>query len=65
MNGVLDNLPSVSQMFKLVVILLLAVIVVALVMAIIKMLIPLAILTAFIVGGVYLFKKLQTNGAVS
>jgi hypothetical protein len=65
MKDALDNLPSVGQMFKLVVILLLAVIVVALVVAIIKMLVPLAILAALIVGGVYLFKKLQTNGAVS
>lgn len=65
MKDALDNLPSVSQMLKLVVILLLAVIVVGLVVSIIKMLIPVAVLAALILGGVYLFKKLQTNGAVS
>jgi hypothetical protein len=65
MSDLFDNLPSVGQMFKLVVILLLAVIVVGLVVAIIKLLIPLAILAAFVVGGIYLFKKLQANGAAS
>jgi hypothetical protein len=63
MNDFLDGLPSISNMVKLIVLLILAVIVVALVMAIVKMLIPLLVLAALIVGGYWLFKRLQTNGA--
>jgi hypothetical protein len=58
-----ENLPSISQMFKLVVVLVLAVIAMGLVLAIIKMLIPLAILAAIILGGVYLYKRVQNEGA--
>ena len=63
MNDLFDNLPSVGQMFKLVVVLLFAVIAFALVLAIVKMLIPLLILGAIIAGGVYLVKRMQKQGA--
>ena len=63
MNDMLDNLPSVRNMLKLILILILALIVVALVVEIVQALMPLIILGAIVVGGVYLYKKLQANGA--
>jgi hypothetical protein len=63
MNDLFDNLPSVGQMFKLVVVLLFAVIAFALVIAIVKMLIPLLILGAIIAGGVYVVKRMQKQNA--
>jgi hypothetical protein len=61
----LDNLPSIGQMLKLIVLLFLALIVVKIVTAIVALFIPLLIVAALIAGGVYLFNKLQTNGAAS
>jgi hypothetical protein len=63
MNDLFENLPSVGQMFKLVVVLLFAVIAFALVIALVKMLIPLLILGAIIAGGVYLVKRMQKQNA--
>ncbi len=64
MNDFLDSLPSIGNMFKLIVVLILALIVLGLVLALVKMLIPLLILAAFVAGGYWLFKRLQTNGAM-
>jgi len=64
MNDMLNKLPSVGQMFKLVVVLLLAVIAVGLVMALVKMLLPLAILAALVAGGIMLYKRAQRPSAV-
>ncbi len=61
MNNALNNLPSVGQMFKLVIVLLFAVIAVGLVLAIVKMLLPVAVLAALVVGGYYLIQKMQNN----
>jgi len=61
MNNALNNLPSVGQMFKLVIVLLFAVIAVGLVLAIVKMLLPVAGLAALDVGGYYLIQKMQNN----
>ncbi len=63
MNDTLNKMPSVGQMFKLVAVLLLAVIAVALVMALVKMLLPLAILAALVVGGIMLVKRAQKASA--
>ncbi|NLF76306.1 MAG: hypothetical protein GX573_11460 [Chloroflexi bacterium] len=63
MNDTLNKMPSVGQMFKLVAVLLLAVIAVALVMALVKMLLPLAILAALVVGGIMLVKRAQKLSA--
>ncbi len=63
MNDTLNKMPSVGQMFKLVAVLLLAVIAVALVMALVKMLLPLAILAALVVGGIMLVKRAQKFSA--
>jgi hypothetical protein len=64
MNDMLNKLPSVGQMFKLVVVLILAVIAVGLVMALVKMLLPLAILAALVAGGIMLYKRAQRPSAV-
>ena len=64
MNDFLDSLPSVSNMVKLIVLLILALIVMGLVIALVKMLIPLLVLAAFVGGGYYLYKRLQTNGSL-
>ncbi len=64
MNNTLNKLPSVGQMFKLVVVLILAVIALGLVLALVKMLIPLAFLAALVLGGLYLYKRLQAPHAV-
>jgi hypothetical protein len=54
MNELINNLPSVGQMFKLIVFLLLALVIFAIVAAIVKMLLPVAIVGA-IIYGVYWF----------
>lgn len=59
MNDALDNLPSVRNMLKLIVILVLALIAISIVVAIVKALTPLIIIGAIIVGGVYLYRQLQ------
>jgi len=59
MNDALDNLPSVRNMLKLIVILILALIAISVVVAIVKALTPLIIIGAIIVGGVYLYRQLQ------
>jgi hypothetical protein len=64
MNDFLDNLPSLGNMFKLIVFLILALIVMGLVIALVKMLVPLLVLAAFVAGGYWLYKRLQTNGAM-
>lgn len=63
MNEFLDNLPSSRNMIKLILFLILAVVAVALVLAIVKMLMPLVILGAVVVGGVYLVRQLRTTHA--
>jgi hypothetical protein len=64
MNDFLDSLPSVGNMFKLIVFLILALIVLGLVIALVKMLVPLLIVAAFVVGGYWLYKRLQSNGTL-
>jgi hypothetical protein len=64
MNDFLDSLPSIGNMFKLIVFLILALIVLGLLIALVKMLVPLLIMAAFVVGGYLLYKRLQTNGSL-
>ncbi len=54
MNELINNLPSVGQMFKLIVFLVLALVIFAIVAAIVKMLIPVIVVGA-IIYGVYWF----------
>lgn len=61
----LDNLPSVRQMFKLVLFLLLALIAVSIVVAIVEALLPLLFVAAVIVGGIYLYNRMKENGSLS
>lgn len=61
MNEFVNSLPSISQMFKLIVFLIMALIVLGLVMALVKVLLPLLILAGIVVGGYYLFTKWQEN----
>lgn len=61
MNEFLDSLPSVSQMFKLMVFLIMALIVLGLVAALVKAMLPILFLAAIVVGGYYLFNKWQEN----
>ena len=63
MKEFLDSLPSVGQMFKLIVFLILALIVLGLVAALVKMLIPILIVAAIVAGGIYLYNKMQHNGS--
>ena len=63
MNDILNNLPSVSQMFKLVFVLVLAVIALGLVIALVKMLLPLLFLAAIVGGGIMLYKRAQKPSA--
>ena len=65
MNDFMDSLPSVRNLLKLILILILALIVIGLVLKIVAMIMPLLILGAIIAGGYWLFKRLQTNGAIS
>lgn len=60
-----DNMPSIGQMFKLVIILLLALIAVGIVVAIVKMVLPLLILAAIIAGAYYLYTRMQNNKSAS
>lgn len=54
MNELIDNLPGFSQMFKLIIFLIMALIVFAIVAAIVKLLIPVIVVGA-IIFGVYWF----------
>jgi uncharacterized membrane protein len=65
MNDLLNNLPPLSQMLKLIVFLILALIVIALLMAIVRALVPLLIVAALVAGGVYLYRRLQAHGPAS
>mgnify|MGYP007111990564 FL=1 len=65
MNDTLKNLPSLGQMLKLIVFLVLALIAIGLVLAIVKALIPLLIVVALVAGGVYLYRQLQAQGSAS
>jgi hypothetical protein len=64
MNDFLDSLPSIGNMFKLIVFLILALIVLGLLIALVKMLVPLLILAALVAGGYWLYKRLQSNGTL-
>jgi hypothetical protein len=59
-----DNI-SIRGLLRLIIILILALIALGLVLAILKMIMPLIIVGLLIAGGIYLYKKLQTNGALS
>lgn len=59
MNDFLNDLPSVGNMFKLIVFLILALIVIGLVAAIVKVLMPLLVVAAILIGGYYLFNQWQ------
>ncbi len=61
MNDFLENLPSLGNMVKLIVFLILALIALALVIAIIKALIPVLVLAALVLGGYYLFTRWQDS----
>jgi hypothetical protein len=61
MNDTLDKLPSVRQMFKLIAILLLALIAISIAVAIVKALMPLLFVAVIIVGGWYLYTRTQTK----
>ncbi len=65
MNDMLNNLPSLGQMAKLIVFLILALIVIALLMAIVRALVPLLIVAVLVAGGVYLYRQLQAHGSAS
>jgi hypothetical protein len=60
MNNTLNNLPSVGQMFRLIVFLILALIVLGLVIALVKMLLPVALLAVMVLSGIYVYKRYQT-----
>jgi hypothetical protein len=59
MNEQLNNLPSIKNMGKLIIFLLLALVAFALVLAIVKMLVPLLIVGLLILGGLYLFRHIS------
>lgn len=63
MNDFMNSLPSLGQMVKLIIFLILALIVFGLVSAIVKTVFPIALLAAVIVVAAYFFKKMQANGA--
>ncbi len=65
MNDMLKNLPSLGQMIKLIVFLILALIVIGLLMAIVKALVPLLVVIVLVLGGLYLFRRLQATGSAS
>jgi hypothetical protein len=65
MNDFLSNLPSFGQMVKLIFFLILALIVLGLVLAIVKALMPLLVIAALLVGGWYLYNRLQHNGSAA
>ncbi len=59
MNDSLNKLPSVGNMIKLIVILLLGMMAIGLVMAIVKMLVPLVIVALLVLGGLYLYRQVS------
>lgn len=65
MNDLLNNLPSLGQMIKLIVFLILALIVIGLLTALVKALVPLLVVIVLVLGGVYLFRRLQAQGSAS
>lgn len=58
----MDNLPSIRQMFKLIIVLILALIALSIVLKIVEVLLPVAVLVAIGFGAYYLFQKMQGNG---
>jgi hypothetical protein len=58
----MENLPSVGQMFKLIVVLILALIAISIVLEIVKVLLPVAFIIAIVAGAYYLYQKMQENG---
>ena len=64
-NNMFDGLPTLGQMFKLVMVLLLAAVAIGIVLLIVKMLMPLLIIGALIVGGIWLFKKVNGQSAAA
>jgi len=63
MNDMLNSLPSLGQMVKLILFLILVLIVIGLVAAIVKAMMPLVIVAALVLGGIYLFRRLQSQGS--
>jgi len=61
MNEALNKLPSVKNMIKLIIVLLLGLISLSLVIAIAKLLIPVLIVGLLILGGIYLFRSLSSS----
>ncbi len=61
MNEALNKLPSVKNMIKLIIVLLLGLIALSLVIAIAKLLIPVLIVGLLILGGIYLFRSLSSS----
>ncbi len=59
MSNFMENLPSVGQMFKLIVFLILVLIVMSLVAAIVKALMPVIIIGLILVAGYYFFNRWQ------
>lgn len=63
MNELIDSLPSVRNMFKLILFLILVLIVIGLVGAIVKTLMPVLLLGAIVAAAWYLLSKRQTSRA--
>lgn len=63
MNDMLNSLPSLGQMVKLILFLMLVLIVIGLVAAIVKAMMPLVIVAALVLGGIYLLRRLQSQGS--
>ncbi len=63
MNDLLKNLPPLNQMIKLIIFLILALIVIGLLTAIVKALVPLLVVIVLVLGGLYLFRRLQAQGS--
>ena len=59
MNDMLNTLPSLGQMARLIVFLILALMVIALLLAIVKALIPLTFTALVILGLLWLFDRLR------
>ena len=55
----MDNLPSVRQMVKLIIVLILALIAISIVLEIVKVMMPILVIVAIGVGAYYLYQKLQ------
>jgi hypothetical protein len=58
----MDNLPSIGNMFKLIVVLILALIAISIILEIVKVLLPIAFIIAVAAGVYYLYQKMQENG---